>query len=83
MDTTTTTTAPTGFLEETPGVKSSGRLFQALSFVFCIATPMAVWATLSVRKGDLLAIDSTVSLFCLGAFAAATGAKTIQSIRTS
>lgn len=67
------------FLEETPGTGSLIRLVNFWAFVFLIVLPAVLWALLSWQAGKLVEIPSTVSVFCLTGFAAATGAKVVQS----
>lgn len=67
------------FFEETPGSGSMIRAVNWWAFVFLIILPTILWALLSWRACSLVEIPSTVSVFCLTGFGAATGAKVVQS----
>lgn len=67
------------FFEETPGSGSMIRAVNWWAFVFLIVMPVTLWAALSWHARSLVEIPSTVSVFCLTGFAAATGAKVVQS----
>ena len=80
MNPTTEAQEAVGYLEESHAVKSSSRLVHVLSFLACIVFPLFIWGMISIINKKMEPIDSTVSLFCLGAFGTATTGKTIQTL---